>query len=1029
MGAIVLRPDHHVDFPSLRLNLVCTDDLHTWPDRLAPPNGFGRTLNLFFSSVDRCTAVEEPRTDSVFCRPFKLPSFLPYQRHCRPSLASVVLACILLCIASSRWAEATWTSQNTITSSFPTSGGTFGLSVYTYGDFAISGEATNGGAVSIYTMIASEWSEHARINLPTGEVGSFGFSVALEDSMAAVGAPQISQLGQELNYTDSTLSKPGNLYVYSRTDMTWILQAKLSSLQPGADEFGYSVAVGGSHLVVGAPYALGLRRKDGEGLGVTMYDESGEVTSTTVPEASFNATGSFATGAVYTYTLVNDTWISNGVLVPNLGAEGDLFGWNMDISTDGTRLVIGAPGRSVDGIKSGAAYVYMIDATGAWSLESTLVPSDAETGAWFGYSVALDVSDAVIGTKTARSAYIFHYAATGWAQDAKLVGSDTQLNDGFGASVSIYGTYIVIGAPLNLARGAAYVFELDMVYGSWVQILKITAAMPTSQLGSSVSIGSRFLLAGGPTANHNIGQVVTMTLASAVEPSADDNTSVEDAAVLIRFSGDSSSMDLLLTRKILSEAAGTGTAQTEVRIVDVTSTSTSVSSHLFGLKVLFTSSSTMSASNAARNLLAAFSEIRYRLNTAVGAISGTAESVEVTTPEAPDSSITRTKVSAVIFLILLSMAASALLIYFTMERRKKIAADQREADQADAERELKKASEMASKKAGEKRPKARRANQVLRSKRKDRSFLQAENDAAGIEFGETFFGEEDFPISPRGYDDPGTARLEYDPTESIENTTSGYDPAPLDLPDDGPRFGTMDSDLPLAAPVPDDGPRFGGMGDGPRLDDGPRLNMDDGPRLDLDDGPRLNLSDGPRIDLNDSDHSSYSSFQDKSADDGPRIALDLDDPTMANDGPRLKMSSDDGPRISLESDRTNESISEQGAHRSSMEYPYDMSIGPEFAPRVVPVLDLHSHTTSVLAKPQGKATTENVVSIPMDDGPKLDASPADDGPSISFGAPATPSSPLAAHLAHDSNDSDPDAPMTPSRQRRPANVPKLNFNI
>lgn len=900
-----------------------------------------------------------------------------------------------MCLISTSWVNAGWTNQNTLTSSFPDRNGTFGRAVYTYGDFAIVGEAVNGGAVSIYSMISNEWAEQARFSRPSGEVGSFGFSVGLEETIAVVGVPQTSQLGQELNYTDATRNKSSSVYVYARTDTTWTLAAKMTSLQPGADGFGYAVALGGNNLVVGAPYAVGMRKGDGAGEGVTMYDETGSVTETSASTSSFTASSTLMAGAVYTYTLVNDTWTSTGVLVPRLAQEGDLYGWNVDISTDGTRLVVGAPGTTSDGTKSGVAYVYLIDAAGAWNLEETLIPLDAEKDAWFGYSVALDVSDAVIGTKSARSAYIFHNLVTGWTQDAKLVGSDTQVNDGFGSSVSIYSTYILIGSPLNLARGAAYVWELDMVYGSWVQILKLTAAMPSSQLGFSVSIGSRFLLVGGPSANHDIGQVVTMTLDSSGdnEPSA-DSSSVEDAAVLIRFSGDSSSMDLLLTRKILSEAAGTGTAQTEVRIVDLTSHSTSVSSHLFGLKVLYTSSDTMSALNAARNLLAALSEIRYRLNTAVGAVSGTAEMTETSAPETPDSSVTRTQVSAVVFLVLLTILTTALLVYFTIQRRKKIAADQREADQADAERELKKA-EMASKK-NEKRPKARRSNAVLRStKRKDRSFLQAENDAAGIEFGETLFGEDEFPFTPRGGadDDPMTARIDYDPTESIEGT-GGYDPTPLHLPDDGPSF-SMDDDLTTPAPA---------------------------------------ANDGPRIDLDDSDYSSHASLHDPVADDGPRIMLDLggaSHSTSMNDGPSL---ADDGPRISMESGGTNESL--PGAQRASMDYPYDMSIGPEFAPQVVPVLDLQSHavgTNTNTLRSQARPAAENVVSIPMDDGPKLTSTPTNDGPSLSFRA--SPSTPTSSRLNNTNanqdtaNDSDPEAPSTPSRSRRPANVPRLNFNI
>ena len=902
------------------------------------------------------------------------------------------MASLLILAILSSWVDADWTNQNTLTSSSPSTGGAFGRAVYTYGDYAIIGEATNGGAASIYTMFDGQWSEQVRLNLPTSETGSFGFSVGLEESVAVVGSPQTSQLGQSFNNTDQTLNKSASVYVYSRTDTTWVLQAKLSSLQPGADGFGYAVAVGGKNLVIGAPYATGLRKGDGAGVGVTMYDNRGAIISDSSSSTWFNTSSVQVSGAIYTYTFVNNTWISTGVIVPFLPENGDLYGWNFDISTDGNRLIIGAPGTNSEGVKSGVAYVYLAGADGTWSLEQTLVPLDAEEGSWFGHSVALDTSDAVIGTKTARSAYIFHNSASGWTQDAKLVGSDTQVNDGFGSSVAIYGTFIIIGAPSNYDRGSVYVWELDMVFGGWLQILNLKAAMPNSHLGACVSIGSRFFLAGAPAANHNIGQTVTMMFDSGVQTPPDaDSGSLEDAAVLIRFSGDALSMDLLTTRKILSEAAGTGTAQTEVRIVDLTSSTSPVSSHLFGLKVLFTSSSAISALNAARNLLAALPEIRYLLNAAVGAVSGTAEMVEVESPVAADSRITRTQVSAVLFLVLLTIITTGLLVYFTIERRKKIAADQREAEAIEAEKEAKKAEALLKK--NEKRPKMKRPNTVLRStKRKDRSFLQAENDAAGIEFGETFFGEEEYPISPRGYDDPGTARVEYDPTESIENADNGYEPqVALELPDDGPRF-TMDDDASSTGPVPDDGPRIG---------------------LDLG--------------LGESSLSSHPSLHDKVADDGPRLMLDTS--SVPNDGPRISMASmDDGPRLSLESSRTAESTSDYGANRSSIDYPYDMSIGPEFAPRVVPLLELQSTTSEPMSKASKSHTrnaNEPVLSIPDDDGPKL---VPDDGPSLSFDTSAPTPSPAPTTPSH-TPDADPDVLLTPSRQRRPAGVPKLNLNL
>jgi hypothetical protein len=90
------------------------------------------------------------------------------------------------------------------------------------------------------------------------------------------------------------------------------------------------------------------------------------------------------------------------------------------------------------------------------------MPNNLISGDQFGYAVAIDGDTAVIGTPFANSqagvAYIFVRTAEGWIQQAKLIASDTRLASHFGWSVAINGNMVVIGAPLDNSRGAAYVF-------------------------------------------------------------------------------------------------------------------------------------------------------------------------------------------------------------------------------------------------------------------------------------------------------------------------------------------------------------------------------------------------------------------------------------------------------------------------------------------------------------------------------------------------------------------------------------------
>jgi hypothetical protein len=73
----------------------------------------------------------------------------------------------------------------------------------------------------------------------------------------------------------------------------------------------------------------------------------------------------------------------------------------------------------------------------------------------------------VVGASTKNSytgaAYVFVGSGTTWTQQAKLTASDGAANDYFGTSVAIYGSTAVVGAPIkpyNSFIGAAYVYVL-----------------------------------------------------------------------------------------------------------------------------------------------------------------------------------------------------------------------------------------------------------------------------------------------------------------------------------------------------------------------------------------------------------------------------------------------------------------------------------------------------------------------------------------------------------------------------------------
>ncbi len=82
----------------------------------------------------------------------------------------------------------------------------------------------------------------------------------------------------------------------------------------------------------------------------------------------------------------------------------------------------------------------------------------------FGYTVAISNATVVAGapgfSKAAGRAYVFTNTATDWKQAGELKGSDTVAADYFGYSVAISNTTAVVGADGHAkSAGRAYVFE------------------------------------------------------------------------------------------------------------------------------------------------------------------------------------------------------------------------------------------------------------------------------------------------------------------------------------------------------------------------------------------------------------------------------------------------------------------------------------------------------------------------------------------------------------------------------------------
>jgi trimeric autotransporter adhesin len=398
--------------------------------------------------------------------------------------------------------------------------------------------AGSAGAAYVFTQSAGVWSQQAYLKPaavgPGGQAGDhFGFSVAISGDTVVVGAPEEDSSSMGVNSTPiEGATDSGAAYVFVRSGGAWSQQAYLKPGAVGAsqasDQFGWSVAISGDTLAVGA------------------YDEA---SSTTGVNSSPNELAPGA-GAAYVFARSGGVWTQQAYLKPaavGTTQANDHFG--AAIAVSGDTVVVGAfqEDSSSTGINStpnegaggaGAAYVFARSGT-VWSQQAYLKPASVgpggQAGHMFGTSVAVSGDTVAVGANHESSStlginttpnegagssgavYVFTRNAGVWSQQAYVKPSavgTTQVGDNFGNAVALSGDTLVVGAdgedssttginstPNELAAiaGAAYAFTRSA--GVWSQQAYLKpAAVGTSQAGDqfgwSVAVSGDIVVVG-----------------------------------------------------------------------------------------------------------------------------------------------------------------------------------------------------------------------------------------------------------------------------------------------------------------------------------------------------------------------------------------------------------------------------------------------------------------------------------------------------------------------------------------------------
>lgn len=321
------------------------------------------------------------------------------------------------------------------------------------------------GAVVVLEYRSGMWIEEAMLLPSDSRFGhNFGRSVSLSGDRALIGAD-----GDDVNGDYS-----GSAYVFEFNGSSWVETAKLMPADGSGDDFfGNTVSLVGDRALISA------------------YGDS---------------ENGYRSGSVYIFEFDGSTWSETNKLLPADGEAYDLFG--RSLSQDGNRILIGAPGEDENGVASGAAYIFELSGM-SWIEVAKLLPAEGQEGDFFGGSVSLSSSHALIGAMDESvngsgygAAYIFEFNGVNWDQIAKLQGGDTVRNDYFGHSVSLSGDYALVGASRDddngYSSGSAYLFKFNG--NSWNATAKLVPADNAANdvFGVALSFSDNRILIGAP---------------------------------------------------------------------------------------------------------------------------------------------------------------------------------------------------------------------------------------------------------------------------------------------------------------------------------------------------------------------------------------------------------------------------------------------------------------------------------------------------------------------------------------------------
>ncbi|GEM_PF-4801772 len=347
-------------------------------------------------------------------------------------------------------------------SPFPIASGRFGSAVAAFGNNILVGAPGDNvkgiRAGAAYLIDTAKENILRTFSNPVPAAGdSFGFSIAVAGNNILIGAPFFDNKDDDSG--NVTALDVGRAFLFDGNTGA-LLRTFRKAVPTTNDQFGYSVALLGNNVVIGAP-----------------RDDAGAADA----------------GSVYLFNATTGELLRT---IPNpQPGNTDFFGSSLAVI--GNNLIVGTPSDGDAQVAdAGSAYVFDIS-TG--QLLRTLQNQPRIGGAALGTAMAAFGNNILLGAPGGTGAVYLFDITTGNVITTFLNPTPT-VNNAFGASIATIGNNVLIGAPGDDAEandaGRAYLF--NGTSGTLLQTFKNPAPAVGDRFGFAVAGGINKAIVGTP---------------------------------------------------------------------------------------------------------------------------------------------------------------------------------------------------------------------------------------------------------------------------------------------------------------------------------------------------------------------------------------------------------------------------------------------------------------------------------------------------------------------------------------------------